>query len=263
MKLIYLLLLPVVTMAQQPVPPQPAAQSLGRPWTVAFSLVGWQGLGPGGAIVQTMKETGWASIEPRECIYGFCVGPTDFPSVRKNVRFDLDVGRRLSVRHGYQISVGLPVTAEITGHSYGGRRNLLPFSGTGAYLYLHSRIYYASFRWAWFSANGRLVGSAGPALLLVQDFEKFGPTAGPRHSQLRPGLHLSGQYRLINKRTWLLAAKVDARLGSPVSTSTYQRETDLYSPQTPTGPLGVSPFSAKDIPTSHLHVGLQLGFKFR
>lgn len=252
MKLICLLLLAVVAMAQQPVLPQPepAAQSFGRPWTVAFSLVGWQSFGPEGSIVQTMKEMGWASTSPGGCFWG-CTGPTDFPRVRKNVRFDLDVGRRLSVRHGYQLSVGMPYNAEITGRS-----------SSGPYLYLQTRIYYASFRWAWFGANSRLVGSAGPALLLLKDFEKLGPTAGPRHSQLRPGLHLSGQYRLINKRTWFLAAKVDARLALPASTGTYQRETYAYSAQTQTNQRGTIVFSAKDIPTSHLHVGLQLGFKF-
>ncbi len=252
MKLICLLLLPVVAMAQQPALPQlePAAQSFGRPWTVAFSLVGWQSFGPGGAIVQRMKETGWASTSPGGCFWG-CTGPTDFPNVRKNVRFDLDVGRRLSVRHGYQISVGMPYNAEITGRS-----------PNGSYLFLQSRMYYASFRWAWFGTNSRLVGSAGPALLLVQDFDKLGPTAGPRHSQLRPGLHLSGQFRLINKRTWFLAAKVDARLSLPVSTATYQRDAYVYSPQTQMGQRGTILFSARDIPTSHLHVGLQLGFKF-
>lgn len=252
MKLICLLLLPVITMAQQPVLPQPepAAQSFGRPWTVCFSLAGWQGFGPGAAIVQTMKETGWASAAPGGCFFG-CVGPTDFPRFRKNVPFDLEVGRRLSVRHGYQISLGMPVTAEITGRS-----------SSGPYLYLQSRIYYGSLRWAWFGANGRLVGSAGPALLLVQDFEKLGPTAGPRHRQVRAGLHGSGQFRLINKRTWLLAAKVDARLGLPASTGTYQRGAYVYTPQTQTSQQTIIRFSAETIPTFHLNAGVQLGFKF-
>lgn len=252
MKLICLLLLPVVTMAQQPalLQPEPAAQSFGRPWTVAFSLAGWQSFGPNAAIVQRMKETGWASTDPGGCFFG-CTGPTDFPRVRKSIRFDLDVGYRKSLRHGYQISVGLPVTAEITGRS-----------SNGSYLYLQSRIFYGSFRWAWFGAGSRLMGSIGPALLLVQDFDKMGPQSGSRHSQLRPGLHGSGQVRLVNKRTWLLAAKVDARLSLPASTGTYERNIYVYTPQTQPSQQQRIQFSALTIPTFHLNAGLQLGFKF-
>jgi hypothetical protein len=252
MKLVCLLFLPVMALAQQSVVPQPnpAVQSFGRAWSVALTLVGWQTSGPTQTIVQAMNENGWASTDPGGCFLG-CIGPTNFPRVRKNGGFDLDVSHRLSVRHGYQFSLGMPVNTEITGRST-----------SGPYLYLQSRIVYGSFRWAWFSDNGRLVGGLGPAVLLVQDFEKLGQMGQPRHSQLRPGLHLSGQFRFLNKRTWLLAVKVDSRLSLPATTGTYQRSGYTYSLQSQTGQQSIIEFPAQTISTSHINVGLQLGLKF-
>ncbi|QJW88284.1 hypothetical protein HNV11_02275 [Spirosoma taeanense] len=249
MKALCFLLLPLVTLAQKSIlpPPEPTVQAFGRPWTVAFSWAGWQGFGPGASIVQKMRDTGWESTNPGGCFFG-CTGPTNFPRVRKNVTADLEITYQKSRRHGYQLSLGMPLTAEITGRS-----------SNGPYLYLQSRIYYGSFRWAWFGLKGRLIGSAGPALLLVQDFEKLGSQAGPRHSQLSPGMHLSGQFRFINKRIWLLAAKADARIGLPSSTGTYEHEAYTYTPQG--SQQKTLQFSAENIPTFHMNLGLQLGFK--
>ncbi|UFH51939.1 hypothetical protein [Spirosoma sp. KNUC1025] len=251
MKALYLLLLPLATLAQNSLlpPPEPSVQSFGRPWTVSFSLVGWQSFGPTTTIVESMKQSGWTSTDPGGCFFG-CVGPTNFPRVIKKTRFDIEAGYQTSPRHGYLVSLGLPFATEITGRTPG-----------GLYLYLQSRIYYGSFRWAWFGLKNRVVGSVGPALFLVQDFEKGGARTSSRHSQLRPGVHGAGQVRLVNKRTWLLAVKVDARIGLPASTGTYEQETFIYPPQGGAQQTTFR-FSAEQLPTFHINLGMQIGFKF-
>jgi hypothetical protein len=191
--------------------------------------------------------------EPRGCFFSLCSGPTDYPRVLGNLSYDLEVGYRKSVRHGIMISLGLPFTDEITGRA--------PNGGFTTYLYLQSRLWYASYRWAWFSTNGRLVGSVGPALLLIQDFEGIASfNYSSRHTQVRPGLHMNGQFRFVNRRTWLAAAKVDARWGLPTSTSQYEKTT-LVS--TPTGnQQKILTFPSLTTSTFHVNIGFQIGLKF-
>ena len=220
---------------------------LGRQWSLSVTMAGWQTFGPTSALKQKMNETGWASTEPKSCYWGWCDGPTDYPLVRRRPIFDLDLGYRVSARRGYQVSFGMPHNAGITGWV-----NRTP---SAMLLYLHSRIWAASFRWAWFSQNGRWVGSAGPALLLFQTAQGRNDHTPftHRHRQVRPGVHLSGQYRFIDRTSWLLALKTDVRLAWPASTRAYavsnQYGPTYRLPETNIGALSLT-------------VGLQVGFKF-
>lgn len=243
MKTLCLLLLPLLATAQESILPQPGpkTETFGRQWTVSVSLGGWQGYDPSETIVQKMKETGWVSKDPGGCFI-VCSDPTDFPRVLRFLPFDLELGYRKSGRRGILVGLGFPLNIEITGRA--------PDGGFGTYLYMNTRLGYVSYRWAWFSTNGRLVGSVGPALFYVQHLR----------SLIRPGLHINGQYRFVNRRTWLLAAKVDARWGLPTSTGNY--ETTQYN-FSPTGnQQKILTFLSLTLSTFQVDASFQFGLKF-
>ena len=247
MKLICLLCVPLLAVAQDRILPnpigQPLAQPLGREWTVAVAT-GWQGLGPASAIKQRMNEMGWATVDNGNCIWG-CTGPIRYPRVSRNLSFDVEIGYRKTTRHGYQLGFGMPHTVEVKG-----------VRSNRAVLTLDARIWYGSFRWAWFSRNGRWVNSAGPALLIFQDYEPgyaYKRIYSDRHSQLRPGLHLSSQFRFFNRQGWLLAIKADARVGWSAYSRAYAHRYDFAG--------ATYGLSATNIAALSMNIGLNLGFK--
>ena len=242
--------MPFWVVAQETLLPQPMTQAqpqpLGPKWTASVTLPDWQVFGPATDIKQKMDARGWASSTSYGCVLIFCGGPADYPAIRRYASFDIEAGYRQTKHHGYQLSFGSPQNAEIRGRK-----------PDGNYLNLRSRVFYTSIRWAWYSRNGRFVNSVGPALLLFQDYELRGQSG--QHSQMRPGLHVSSQFRFFDRRTWLLAIKTDIRAGLPAATQDYEKEAYVYS-TTPTTVTTLK-FSKIDLSLIQLNVGLQFGLK--
>lgn len=226
----------------------PPTKPLGHRWSLAATLVGLPLLGPTSAVRQKMNETGWASVEPPGGCFLCNTSPVSYPTIYRKFTFDIELSHQVSASHGYQFGFGMSHNTDITG-----RVGSIP---SATKLYLNNQIWYASFRWAWFSRNGRWVGSAGPSLLLFQDAQRswtFGELTN-QHRQLRPGLHLSGQFRFVNRRTWLLALKTDAHIAWPAYTRSYTVSTQ-YQPTYRLPETNIAALS--------LNIGLQVGFKFR
>lgn len=251
MKTLLLFLLPFWVVAQESILPQPVTQtkpqSIGRRWTASFTFPDWPVLGTATAIKQQMKEMGWASSVPAGCFFIFCSGPSEYPTMDRYPSFDLEVGYRQTKRYGYQVSFGSPETAVIEGRTPG-----------GSYLTLKSKVWYTSMRWAWYSRNGRFVNSIGPALLFVQDYDQFGQQV--RHNQTRPGFHVSSQFRFFDRRTWLLAVKMDIRSGLPATTQEYEKTEIVYNNKAASTSKSVR-FAAINLPSTYVNVGVQLGIK--
>ncbi|GAB3960709.1 hypothetical protein GCM10028805_58500 [Spirosoma harenae] len=249
MKTLLLLCLPLSVAAQENILPEPIAQMGTQPldWkvSIAITLPNWPIGGPTPAIKTQMEQKGWGASIPAGCTWFiFCDGPTNYPEFRRSTAFDLEFGFRRNANHGFFVGIGVPQGAEITGRT-----------GGGALLSLKSKIWYASFRWAWYSQNGRFVNSVGPACMVFEDYELSGIRQPTHQSQMVPALHLSSQFRCVNRRSLLLALKFDVRVGPSVDTQQYE----MY------GNVGsyLVRFKGTDLSLTHANIGLQLGFKFR
>ena len=251
MKTLLLSLLPFWVVAQENILPQPVTQTqpqpIGRRWTASYTFPDWQVLGTATVIKHKMEETGWASRAPGGCFFIFCGGPSEYPTMDRYPSFDVEIGYRQTKRYGYQVSFGSPQKAKIEGRTPG-----------GSYLTLNSQLWYTSVRWAWYSRNGRFVNSIGPALLFVQDYDQFGQQG--RHNRIRPGFHISSQFRFVDRRTWLLAVKMDIRAGLPTTTQEYEKVEVVYNNNSPSTTKPVQ-FAAINLPLTYINVGLQLGIK--
>lgn len=77
---------------------------------------------------------------------------------------------------------------------------------------------------------------------------------------MRPGLHVSSQFRFFDRRAWLLAIKTDIRAGLPVATQEYEKDAYVYNTIAPSTVTTLG-FSEIDLSLIQLDIGLQFGLK--